>query len=161
MKLKANSLFYACSLLALFLPLLAAADVIKYTDENNNTHFVDSIEKVPEQFRAKIEQLAAKKISKVTAATYAPLPKSPTAASSSSTVEILVATWCSYCTALENFLLENKIKYNKLDIEHDAEGRTQYDQLGRGGVPITRIGSKIIRGYDPSAILSAIKRNRS
>lgn len=161
MKLNASSLLYICTLLALSLPLFVLADVIKYTDENNNTHFVDSVEKVPEQFRAKIEQLTAQKISRVTAATYAPLPKSATLGKNASTVEVLVATWCSYCTALENFLVENKIKYTKLDIEHDAEGRAQYDKLGRGGVPITLIGSKVIRGYDPSEILSTIKSNRS
>lgn len=163
MRQKVNLLHFV---IALCLPVFATADVVKYTDDSSNTHYVDSVEKVPEKFRAKVEKLSTQKVSRVTAATYAPLPKTVTAnsknsKSSNAEVEILVATWCSYCTALEKFLIENKVTYFKLDIEKDPEGQAKYNEHGRGGIPITRIGTKVIRGYDPNAILSTIKNQRS
>jgi len=159
----------ALKLTILILTLLTSAsyslaDVVKYTDENNTTFFVDSIDKVPVKYRDKVKDLSSKKISKVSAATYEPIEATSypvrSASSRSDGVEVLVASWCSYCSALEKYLVDNKVRYKKYDIEKDAKGRTKYNQLGRGGVPITQIGSTVIRGYNTEEIDAALKKQR-
>jgi glutaredoxin len=76
-------------------------------------------------------------------------------------VQILVADWCPYCRKLEDFLNSNGIRYDRLDIERNVKAAMLYQQLGQGGVPIVKIGSDIIRGYDPGAILRALKKHKA
>ena len=82
----------------------------------------------------------------------------PVQAKSAPKVEVLVANWCPYCQKLEKFLKEKKIPYTRYDLERSKKGRQMYNQLGRGGIPITKIGSYIIRGYQPREILRALER---
>jgi len=64
------------------------------------------------------------------------------------TVEIFVTSWCPICKDLEAFLRTYNIPHIRFDVEHSAKGIEIYQQLGGGGVPITRIdGKKIIRGF--------------
>lgn len=76
-------------------------------------------------------------------------------------VTILVTSWCPYCSRLEAFLIKEKIRYEKLDVEQSAKGKKLYTQLGRGGVPIVLIGSTVIRGYDTQAILQELGRGKA
>lgn len=73
-------------------------------------------------------------------------------------VQVLVTSWCGYCRALEQFLKEREIPYDRYDIEHSSEGMKLHDRLGGGGVPIIKIGGTIIRGFNPPAILLALKQ---
>jgi hypothetical protein len=59
---------------------------------------------------------------------------------------------------LEKFLIEKKIAYVKRDIEADQSAMAEYNAMGRGGIPISKVGSTIIRGYKPDDILAALKR---
>ena len=72
-------------------------------------------------------------------------------------VEIFITDWCPYCKKLEEFLSSNKINYKKYDVENSAQGRDEYSRLGKGGVPIIKVGDRVIRGYNPEAILRAIQ----
>ncbi len=76
-------------------------------------------------------------------------------------INILVTSGCPYCKKLENFLDNNDIKYNRLDIEKDSKALALYMRLGGGGVPIVQIGDSVIKGYSPNAILKALKKNNS
>lgn len=71
---------------------------------------------------------------------------------------VLYATdWCGYCAKTRRFFAENHIPYQELDVERSETGRKEYAQLGGGSVPIIVVnGSKVIRGYDPEAILEAL-----
>ena len=73
---------------------------------------------------------------------------------------VLYATeWCGYCAKTRVFFADKGIDYEEFDVERSAEGRSGYERLGRGGVPIVVINDEaVIRGYRPDAILAALGR---
>jgi glutaredoxin len=73
-------------------------------------------------------------------------------------VEIFVASWCPYCHTLERELSARGISYTRSDIEHDPAAKRRYDQLGKSGLPVTRVGSQVIVGARLDAILAALGR---
>ncbi len=89
---------------------------------------------------------------------YQTKPASSFAVSASQKVEIFVTSWCKYCKALEAFLAQNRIRYTRYDVEKDAAGKKKYDSYGAPGFPLVKIGSKLIYGFDPAAILNAIRK---
>ena len=72
-------------------------------------------------------------------------------------VEIFVTGWCPYCRKLESFLTKSHINFKRYDIEKDTKAAQLFSRLGGNGVPMARVGSKVIHGYDPQAILTALK----
>ena len=71
---------------------------------------------------------------------------------------VLYATeWCGYCKLTRRFLDQKGIPYKEFDIEKDAVARKDYEALGGGGIPIIDVNGTLIRGYDPDAILAALK----
>ncbi|MCB0325641.1 MAG: DUF4124 domain-containing protein [Bdellovibrionales bacterium] len=146
--------------LALVLPLTAGAEVFKYTTEQGQVHFVDSLEKVPEAYRSQAGGSPLPPISKVSPGRenlyekeHYPAPPSPTKAS----VEIFVTEWCPYCQKLEEFLTRERIAFKKLDVEKDPKAGELHQSLG-GGVPLTRIGETVISGFDENAIRAALRK---
>ena len=63
-------------------------------------------------------------------------------------IEVYVTSWCPYCRRLETFLKSNSIPYKRFDIEGSRDARQRYLELGGGGIPIIKIGSDVIRGFD-------------
>ncbi len=147
---------------AMFLsPQGVVAQVFKYTDESGQVFYVDQLEKVPKQYREQASGDSLPGISKVPSAKragyYDQDLSSPTpAATSRKSVEIFVTEWCPYCKQLESFLQEKRISYKRYDIERDKVGKKLHSELGGGGVPVVRIGSKVLRGFTPEAILAAL-----
>lgn len=171
----------------------AFADLFKYEDSDGRTHYVDSLEKVPEKYRDQLKEQEFPGISKVSAPNSVPSqkleevtevkevegsvqnvkvvpeevvtppvvsqevqakPKAP--AISNAKLEVFVADWCPHCRALEETLKKENIKYTRHDIESE-DGKKLYNELGRGGVPITRINGKtIIRGNNIGKIKEAL-----
>jgi len=72
---------------------------------------------------------------------------------------VLYATdWCGYCAKTRRFFADNHIPYQELDVEHSELGRKEYQKLGGGGVPVIVVNdSTVIRGYDPEAIVEALR----
>ena len=71
---------------------------------------------------------------------------------------VLYATdWCGYCKQTKRFLDQKGIPYKAFDIEKDAVARKDYEALGGAGIPIIDVNGTLIRGYDPDAILAALK----
>jgi glutaredoxin len=144
------------------------AEVYKYVDRSGQTHYVTDPSKIPEAYRAhadapaelphigRYQNLGPR--SKTAPGVGTPLyPLVPAQRSSvSKKVEIFVTSWCPYCQKLENFLKERRVQYIRYDIEHDSKGMQLHQQLGGGGVPVTRIGSTVIRGFDTQALLQAL-----
>ena len=147
-------------LLATFLQLLfcwspSQAEVVRYTDDTGRTHYVESEERVPEQYRSQLK--GAKPlpgITKLPSATYQDTyqRKAKALSGNAKKVEIFVTSWCPYCSKLENYLNSKGIRYTKYDIEKNAAGRQIYQDIGGGGVPVVRIGTAVLRGFDPNAI---------
>ncbi len=78
------------------------------------------------------------------------------AQANSKTVEVFVTSWCGYCKKLERFFNDRDIPYTSYDIETNARAAEAYQSMGGTGVPVTRIGSDIVYGYDPDRILELL-----
>jgi len=146
--------------------LSAYAEVLRYTDDKGVTHYVDSTDRVPEQYKQQLKDAPPlPEISKV----QAPPAYSPDnsrmleiykkrSAKKHKGVEIFVTSWCGYCRQLEQFLDKEKIKYTRFDIEKDKEADKEYQALGVSGVPVTRVGEQVISGFKPDEIKKAAKK---
>ena len=143
---------------------VASAEVYRYTDSKGRLHFVDDISKVPKKYRRQLENpkpLADVSVTERTPASWQQKEKerSPQAQSSiqgSARVEVYVTSWCGYCKKMISFLNEKGIQYSAYDIEKDSNAERTYRELGGRGVPVVRIGDKIIYGYNPDEVLSSI-----
>lgn len=134
----------------------AAADVVRYIDHEGRTHYVEGADKVPRQFRDQLkDQKPLPRINRSRNVLFKP-SKNTRYNSSKSKVEIFVTSWCPHCRSLEEFLNKHRVRYTKYDIDRNSTGRKIHQQLGGGGVPVTRIGSKVVRGYSPSKLGAAL-----
>ena len=129
----------------------ARAEVVKYTDSKSNTFFVDSVDKIPAEYKGRVQKLSkTSKVSRVKTDNKKLYEKShyPTTSNAPKKLEIFIADWCGYCRALEADLKKAGIPYEKYNIETSKIGQKVYKELGGGGIPISRINGKtIIRGY--------------
>jgi glutaredoxin len=125
----------------------AAADLHRCTDDSGRVHIVDSVDRIPEKYRSQVRTIEA-------ARPPAQRPRAQTP------VEVFVTSWCGYCRKLESFLKANRIRYSRYDIEKSSSARQRYEKLGGRGVPVVKIGSDVIRGYAPDAVLKRLKRRR-
>jgi glutaredoxin len=132
----------------------AAAEVIRYQDEQGAVHFVDSIEKVPEHLRGQASS-SLKEISRAGGAKYE--PQIGSSSTSNKEVRVFMTTWCGNCRALEEFLKKEGIRHRSYDIEKDMRARQEYQALGGRGVPLVKIGERIIRGFNKGEIRAALK----
>lgn len=151
----------------------AYAGFYHYTDSNGSVHCVDNISSVPEQYRDQLKD--AESLSDVSVVGI-PGPSRDEALSAktpqavdrpakktvqySGPVDIFVTSWCGYCKKMEQFFDANGIRYTAFDIEKDSNAHKQYKELGGRGVPLTRIGSIVVSGYNPDAVLKAIEREQ-
>jgi glutaredoxin-like YruB-family protein len=133
-------------------PALISAEVWRYADSDGIAHFVDSIEKIPDKFRAQSSKIQRGSVSKAGKAVY-----DGVTTASKTGVEIYVTSWCGYCRALEDYLEKKQIAFKRYDIEKDAAANSRYKQLGRPGVPISVINGEVISGFNRRAIDRAIK----
>jgi len=68
-------------------------------------------------------------------------------------VKVYSTSTCPYCRMLKNFLDDNKIAYEDLNVGTDAAKREEMiNRSGQMGVPVTDIDGKIIIGFDKEAI---------
>lgn len=163
-------------ILALVLDVLgmkAYAEIYHYTDSNGSLHCVDNISSVPERYRNQLKNIQS--LSEISVvgipgpsryeqpptndpqAVDQPKKKTP---QYNGTVDLFVTSWCGYCKKLEQFFDINGIRYTAFDIEKDGNAHKQYKELGGRGVPLTRIGSSVVSGYNPAAVLKAIEHER-
>jgi len=135
----------------------AQSEILKYTDNQGKTYFVDSADKVPEPYKKQTEgQTKLPTISKLQAREYEKI--TPSAETKRGQMEIFVTSWCPHCKDLESYLLSKHVHYTKYDIERDSVGKSKYDQIGVGGVPIIKVGSTVIAGFDRAQLDEIIGR---
>lgn len=72
------------------------------------------------------------------------------------TVEIFVTSWCGYCKMMEQALDKKGIAYTTYDVEKDDRAAKIYRDLHGRGVPLVRVGSKVVYGYDPDTVISFV-----
>jgi mycoredoxin len=73
-------------------------------------------------------------------------------------VIVLSASWCTYCARLRQHLMESDIQYTELDVDHTTEGRWAFYALRGTGIPITIVGSEVIRGTKWGKIDAALTK---
>lgn len=76
-------------------------------------------------------------------------------------VELYVTSWCPYCKIAERTLQMKGIPYTLYDVEHDSEGIKRYQQFGANGVPIIKIGDRVIHGFNLEAITALLGTDAS
>jgi glutaredoxin len=142
----------------------ACAEVYRYTDDKGEMHFVDDVAKVPKKYRKQLEN--AQPLPDISTMDATPAPsrvKSVERGQESGrsyeakTVEVYMTAWCGYCRKMTRFLDEKAIPYTAYDIEKDAAAARTYRELGGSGVPVVRVGSQVIHGYNPDAVMSYLK----
>ena len=81
-------------------------------------------------------------------------PQQQNTYSGSANVEVFITSWCGYCKKMVRFLNEKGIPYTAYDIEKDSAAARTYRELGGNGVPVVRVGSHVVHGYSPEAVMS-------
>jgi glutaredoxin 3 len=65
---------------------------------------------------------------------------------------------CPWCVRAKEFLKENKISFEEVNVAADAEARQRMiDGSGQMGVPVIQIDGQFIVGFDKNAIKKALK----
>ncbi len=67
-------------------------------------------------------------------------------------VVLYSTSWCGYCEKTRDLLDSHDIEYYEYDIERSKDGYNQYKALGGNGVPVLKVGSEVVKGYDVSAM---------
>ena len=64
---------------------------------------------------------------------------------------------CPFCLRVKQFLQENNIEFENIDVSTDQEkGREMVDKSGQMGVPVIDIDGEIIVGFDKDRIAGAL-----
>jgi len=69
-------------------------------------------------------------------------------------------SWCGYCKKARRWLNANDIPFVEKDVEKDAEGSREFQEItkGKGGVPVITVGREVIRGFSERRLELAIER---
>ncbi len=60
---------------------------------------------------------------------------------------------CSWCKRAKRYLRENQVRFKEVDIERDPKAAQDViKKTGQMGVPVIKIGSKWIVGFDQTRI---------
>ena len=140
------------------------AEICRYTDSQGVLHFVDDISKVPKKYRKQVDN--AEPQGNVSVMDATPVSRSPQGRtahespqqqniySGSANVEVFMTSSCGYCKKMVRFLNEKGIPYTAYDIQKDAAAARTFRELGGKGVPVVRIGSHVVHGYSPEAVMA-------
>lgn len=74
-------------------------------------------------------------------------PSLPDSFTSDKTVRIYTLPGCSYCRQVKEFLADNGISYEEIDLDSDLQGQAFMDSRGYTALPVTVIGSHEISGF--------------
>lgn len=72
-------------------------------------------------------------------------------------VEIFTTPSCPFCKALRAYLGARGIAYIEHNVNATQETRAAFYASGAQGVPVVMIGERVIEGFNPVAIESALK----
>lgn len=75
-------------------------------------------------------------------------------------VKVYSTPTCPYCTMAKEFLKENKIEYEEINIAANQEAANEMvEKSGQMGVPVIMVDDKIIVGFDKEEIKKALNLN--
>ncbi len=65
-------------------------------------------------------------------------------------VKVFSTETCHHCVAAKRYMDEHGVEYEDADIIHDLEARREMALMtGQYGVPVIRVGSRAMVGWDP------------
>ena len=66
---------------------------------------------------------------------------------------------CPYCTMVKDFLKKKQIRFEEYDVSRDERRADEMvRKSGQMGVPVVDVNGRILVGYRPAEIESALKR---
>ena len=72
-------------------------------------------------------------------------------------VKVYTTTHCPYCVMAKNFLKENNVEFEEVNVQEDHEAAHEMvEKSGQMGVPVLDINGKIIVGFDKKKIKEAL-----
>ncbi len=73
-------------------------------------------------------------------------------------VKVYSTPTCPYCTMAKNFLKQNGIRFEDIDVSKDKKAVTEmFNKSGQMGVPVLDINGVMIVGFDRDAIKRELK----
>ncbi len=77
--------------------------------------------------------------------------------SNTPSVIVYSTTWCGFCKMAKHYFDSKGVKYTEVDIEQDPAAAKQIvEESGQMGVPVIRIGTELIVGFDRPRIDAAL-----
>ena len=139
-------------------PLLAAAQVYKWTDEKGKTQYGDKppADVQPKQLKLDVQSyegpVQVQDWSKIIRA------KSQHAEPAAGTRGIVMysTSWCPHCKRARAYFQQKGLAYREIDVE-TPEGRKEFKELGGGGVPLILANGKSMRGFTPAHMDAMLK----
>jgi len=153
------------TLVALTMLIVAVGDcrgeVYDYSDSRGALNFVDDSSKVPKEYPNQLKSRGLQAIVNVMDSTrkrveVAANESGQTVSKNTNAradIEVFVTSWCGYCRKMLGFLQEKGIPFTVHDIERDSNAARAYRELGGNGVPVVRVGSHVVHGYNPEAVM--------
>ena len=73
-------------------------------------------------------------------------------------VKVFSTILCPYCVTLKQFLKQNNIKFEDIDVSKDLKAQEEMiKKSGQMGVPVVDIDGEIIIGFDKEKICKILK----
>ncbi|MFS0784309.1 glutaredoxin family protein [Bacillus sp. 1P06AnD] len=74
-------------------------------------------------------------------------------------VTVYTTNTCPYCTMMKNFLDENQISYNEVNVsKHPEQMQQLVNTTGQMGVPQTQINGHWVLGFDPATAMQYLRK---
>ena len=73
-------------------------------------------------------------------------------------VTVYSTSTCPWCTRLKDWLKENKIEFEEIDVSIDLDSaRRMVEKTGQMGVPVTEIDNQFVTGFDINKLKELLK----
>ena len=73
-------------------------------------------------------------------------------------VKVFSTPTCPWCIKVKDYLKENKVEFEDLDVSTNAEARNQMlEKSGQMGVPVIDVNGKIIVGFNQPEVEKALR----
>ena len=137
----------------------------KYTDDAGQLHIVQSLDRVPTQYRNQIGEIVLEgEPVWATSTTQMPAlrprkeftPAKRRALGRNSGVVLYYAEWCGYCKKARRWLDERNVVYDMRDIDIARYSEELMEVSGSRSIPVLSVDGEIVRGFKPTAYEKAL-----